>query len=496
MKKACHSTLTFRGDEVLPIIESIENSDIEGDALTFDTLQTDEMSVTLLNVSGIFDNFNNLYGNRFLVHKVYDGEGESTSKIVFSGFIEKPEFNFLDTVTITASDIRHSYSTEIPYNTFNNNDYPHLASFPENVESAENVIDTKRSFCAGRGIVVKCTPIKYYTGAGTPEVVLEICDTTYNSIDRIVEKPDKLDHQKIKPRVFFIEKAEGNESIEHNGITVTGDIEIIISQSKWTLDKQKGTLTFRGYSNVQSITRGDNSDDLIEIFVEIDIPPYKSLTFMREVLTNYENIAYIKENYNLANWNKEESESKEIAVILDNDNSKTILDLLGEISFLEQGRLEIADNKITWNSTNNREIKYKFNQHKMGRVDKTVESDEYMSSCAVIYDMGKSTYENKEYEQAAKKKHRLNKHEDFETILKNKDDAINLSKKIMTQRFTLKDYFTFEYYETLENLKLFDLVEFSYIRESGEYFATPSICEVVKLNIFDNIVKLRKVKNI
>ena len=132
----------------------------------------------------------------------------------------------------------------------------------------------------------------------------------------------------------------------------------------------------------------------------------------------------------------------------------------------------------------------------MGRVDKTVESDEYMSSCSVIYDMGKSTYENKEYEQAAKKKHRLNKHEDFETILKNKDDAINLSKKIMTQRFTLKDYFTFEYYETLENLKLFDLVEFSYIRESGEYFASPCVCEVVKLNIFDNIVKLRKVKNI
>jgi len=162
-------TNIFHGVAVEDIIESIDNSDIEGDALTFETLQTNEMSVTLLNHDGRFDNFDNLYGNRFLVHQVYDAtlsvsrrEGtplvyKNESKIVFSGFIETPEFSYLDSVTITASDIRHSYSTTLPARSFNIDDYPELENFPENVSSGEDTIDTKRTLAAGKGIVVKCT---------------------------------------------------------------------------------------------------------------------------------------------------------------------------------------------------------------------------------------------------------------------------------------------------------------------------------------------------
>ncbi len=63
-------------------------------------------------------------------------------------------------------------------------------------------------------------------------------------------------------------------------------------------------------------------------------------------------------------------------------------------------------------------------------------------------------------------------------------------------RSTLKDYYTFEYYETLEDLKLFDLVEMEYKRDEKNYFIKPCICEVVKLNIFDNIIKLRFVEKL
>ena len=500
-------TNIFANQNVIPIIENIDTADIEGDALTFDTIQTNEMSVTLLNHDGRFDNFDNLYGNRFLVYQQYDYDDKS--KIVFSGFIEKPEFNFLDTVTITASDIRHSYSSILPVRSFNLSDYPKLEKFPENVDSGKNTIDTKRTLAAGKGIIVKCIPIKYFAGDindpyNIPEIIFEICDTTNHGIENIVSKPDKYNNNIMKPHVFFIEKSQG-ESITHNGVVISGDIETFIPEYKdygdskgnqkvWAIDKQKGTLTFRGEKQVKTLTIGDNSDDIVEIFIEIDIPPYRSLELIKEILANYENISYIKENYNIENYEAAKIKSREIAVSLTNDEPKSILDLIGELSFLEQGRLEIENNLITFNSTKDRIVQTKLNQNKMGRVDKTVESDEYLSSCSVGYDSNKYRYENKQYEKQAKKRHRLNAHEDFDTLLKNKSDAEILSNEIMKARYTLKYYYTFEYFETLDNLKLFDLVEFEYRRENGEFFINPCICEIVKINIFDDIIKLRLVE--
>ena len=55
-----------------PRVEEIDTADIEGDSLSFDTIQTNEMSVTLRNDDGLFDDFINLYGNRFLVRQVFD----------------------------------------------------------------------------------------------------------------------------------------------------------------------------------------------------------------------------------------------------------------------------------------------------------------------------------------------------------------------------------------------------------------------------------------
>ena len=48
------------------------------------------------------------------------------SKIIFSGFIQKPEYSFLETVTITASDIRASFSAELPKNVFSEKEYSDL----------------------------------------------------------------------------------------------------------------------------------------------------------------------------------------------------------------------------------------------------------------------------------------------------------------------------------------------------------------------------------
>lgn len=493
-----------------PRVEEIDTADIEGDSLAFDTIQTNEMSVTLRNEDGLFDDFANLYGNRFLVRQIFDSSDFEYSKIIFSGFIQKPEYSFLETVTITASDMRASFSTELPKNVFSEKEYPDLKNFPENVESGEDNIDTCRTLAAGHGITVKLKPIKYYTPDILnpdliPEVIFEICDTSRHAIENIVNRNDKLDNNKLKPHVYFIETPESeNEILEKNGTVISGELEIFIpefkdyndgkgSQRVWTLDKEKGQLIFRGHKQVHSIT--DTNDNLYEIYAEIDIPPYKSLTLMREVLEDYENIAYIKENYNIENWQLEEERSREIAVLLDNDNKKTTLDLIGELSFLEQGRLEIYDNKIDFISTRFREnkAKYKLKQYCMGRVDKTVESDEYLSSCSIKYDLLKSTYKNTEFEEEAKKKHRINAHEEFETLLKLKEDAISLSNEIMKSRYLLKEYYTFEYYETLDFLKLFDIVEIEYERENGSYYIKPCLCEIIKLNIFDNVIKLRQI---
>lgn len=493
-----------------PRVEEIDTADIEGDSLAFDTIQTNEMSVTLRNDDGLFDDFANLYGNRFLVRQIFDSSNFEDSKIIFSGFIQKPEYSFLETVTITASDMRASFSTELPKNVFSEKEYPDLKNFPENVESGEDNIDTCRTLAAGHGVIVKLKPIKYYTPDILnpdliPEVIFEICDTSRHAIENIVNRNDKLDNNKLKPHVYFIETPESeNEILEKNGTVISGELEIFIpefkdyndgkgSQRVWTLDKEKGQLIFRGHKQVHSIT--DTNDNLYEIYAEIDIPPYKSLTLMREVLEDYENIAYIKENYNIENWQLEEERSREIAVLLDNDNKKTTLDLIGELSFLEQGRLEVYDNKIDFISTRFREnkAKYKLKQYCMGRVDKTVESDEYLSSCSIKYDLLKSTYKNTEFEEEAKKKHRINAHEEFETLLKLKEDAISLSNEIMKSRYLLKEYYTFEYYETLDFLKLFDIVEIEYERENGSYYIKPCLCEIIKLNIFDNVIKLRQI---
>ena len=493
-----------------PRVEEIDTADIEGDSLAFDTIQTNEMSVTLRNDDGLFDDFANLYGNRFLVRQIFDSSNFEDSKIIFSGFIQKPEYSFLETVTITASDMRASFSTELPKNVFSEKEYPDLKNFPENVDSGEDNIDTCRTLAAGHGITVKLKPIKYYTPDILnpdliPEVIFEICDTSRHAIENIVNRNDKLDNNKLKPHIYFIETPESeNEILENNGTVISGELEIFIpefkdyndgkgSQRVWTLDKEKGQLIFRGHKQVHSIT--DTNDNLYEIYAEIDIPPYKSLTLMREVLEDYENIAYIEENYNIENWQLEEERSREIAVLLDNDNKKTTLDLIGELSFLEQGRLEVYDNKIDFISTRFREnkAKYKLKQYCMGRVDKTVESDEYLSSCSIKYDLLKSTYKNTEFEEEAKKKHRINAHEEFETLLKRKEDAISLSNEIMKSRYLLKEYYTFEYYETLDFLKLFDIVEIVYERENGSYYIKPCLCEIIKLNIFDNVIKLRQI---
>ncbi|MCZ9975160.1 hypothetical protein OFR39_14655 [Brachyspira hyodysenteriae] len=494
---------------VEPRVEEIDTADIEGDSLAFDTIQTNEMSVTLRNDDGLFDDFSNLYGNRFLVRQIFDGSDFDNSNIIFSGFIQKPEYSFLETVTITASDIRASFSAELPKNVFSEKEYSDLKNFPENVQSGEDTIDTCRTLAAGHGITVKLKPIKYYTPSILnpdliPEVVFEICDTSRHAIESIVNRNDPLDENKLKPHIYFIETPESeNEIIEREGTVISGELEIFIpefkdyndgkgSQRVWTLDKEKGQLIFRGHKQVHSIT--DTNDNLYEIYAEIDIPPYKSLTFIREILEDYENIAYIKENYNIENWQIEEERSREIAVLLDNDNKKTTLDLIGELSFLEQGRLEIDNNKIDFRSTRFRsnEAKYKIKQYCMGRVDKTVESDEYLSSCSIKYDLLKSTYKNTDFEEEAKKRHRINTHEEFETLLKRKEDAVSLSNEIMKSRYLLKEYYTFEYYETLDFLKLFDIVEFEYKRENGTYYIKPCKCEILKLNIFDNVIKLRQ----
>lgn len=499
-----------------PRVEEIDSADIEGDSLTFDTIQTNEMSVTLRNDDGLFDDFINIYGNRLLVRRVFDYEDFDKSVIIFSGFVEKPEYSFLETVTITASDIRASFSTEIPSHVFSESEYPNLKLFPENVQSGEDTIDTCRTLAAGHGITVKLKPIKYYTPSvleddKIPEVVFEICDTSKHAIENIVNRNDKLDNNKLKPHIFFIEKAQSDSQLVIGGKTITGDLEQFINEFRdykdgkgtqrvWTLDKEKGQLIFKGEKQVKSICAGisdsstNMSDELIEIYAEIDIPPYKSLTLMREVLEDYENIAYIKENYNIENWEEEEERSREIALLLNNDNKKTTLDILGELCFLEQGRLEIENNKINFISTRFREnkAKYKIKQWKMGRVDKTVESDEYLSSCSIKYDLSKLTYKNISFEEEAKKRHRINSHEEFETWLKNKEDAINLSNEIMKSRYVLKEYYTFEYYETLDFLKLFDVVELEYKRENGSYYIKPCLCEIIKLNIFDNVIKLRQ----
>ena len=493
-----------------PRVEEIDTVDIEGDSLAFDTIQTNEMSVTLRNDDGLFDDFSNLYGNRFLVRQVFDGSNFSDSKIIFSGFIQKPEYAFLETVTITASDIRASFSAELPKNVFNEKEYPDLKNFPENVQSGEDTIDTCRTLAAGHGIIVKLKPIKYYTPSILnpdliPEVIFEICDTSRHAIENIVNRNDPLDENKLKPHIYFIETPESESEIieRENGTIISGELEIFIpefkdyndgkgSQRVWTLDKEKGQLIFRGHKQVHSIT--DTNDNLYEIYAEINIPPYKSLTLMREILEDYENIAYIKENYNIENWQLEEERSREIAVLLDNDNKKTTLDLIGELSFLEQGRLEIYNNKIDFISTRFRsnEAKYKIKQYCMGRVDKTVEEGEYLSSCSIKYDLLKSTYKNIDFEEEAKKRHRINAHEEFETLLKRKEDAVSLSNEIMKSRYLLKEYYTFEYYETLDFLKLFDIVEFEYKRENGTYYIKPCKCEILKLNIFDNVIKLRQ----
>ncbi|KLI61664.1 hypothetical protein [Brachyspira hyodysenteriae] len=493
-----------------PRVEEIDTVDIEGDSLAFDTIQTNEMSVTLRNDDGLFDDFSNLYGNRFLVRQVFDGSDFSDSKIIFSGFIQKPDYAFLETVTITASDIRASFSAELPKNVFNEKEYSDLKNFPENVQSGEDTIDTCRTLAAGHGIIVKLKPIKYYTPDILnpdliPEVVFEICDTSRHAIENIVNRNDPFDENKLKPHIYFIETPESESEIieRENGKVISGELEIFIPEFKdyqdnkgeqrvWTLDKEKGQLIFRGHKQVHSIT--DTNDNLYEIYAEIDIPPYKSLTLMREILEDYENIAYIKENYNIENWQLEEERSREIAVLLDNDNKKTTLDFIGELSFLEQGRLEIYDNKIDFISTRFRsnEAKYKIKQYCMGRVDKTVEEGEYLSSCSIKYDLLKSTYKNIDFEEEAKKRHRINAHEEFETLLKRKEDAVSLSNEIMKSRYLLKEYYTFEYYETLDFLKLFDIVEFEYKRENGTHYIKPCKCEILKLNIFDNVIKLRQ----
>lgn len=499
-----------------PRIEEIDTADIEGDPLAFSTVQTNEISLTMRNDDGLFDDFINIYGNRLLVKRIFDGENINDSVVIFSGFIEKPEYSFLDTVTITASDIRASFTTELPSHVFSESKYPYLKYFPENVQSGEDIIDTARTLVAGKGVIVKLKPIKYYTPSilepdNVPEVVFEICDTSRHAIDGIVFKEDPLDGNKSKPHIYFIEKAQSDSQVIVGGKTITGDLEQFIPEFKdyedgegmqtvWTLDNEKGLLIFRGDKQVRSICTGMGSassqlsDELIEIYAEINIPPYKSLQFIREILEDYENISYIEQNYKIENWQEEEERARDIAILLDNDNKKTVLDIVGEICFLEQGRLELYDNKINFISTRFREnkAKYKFKQWMMGRVDKTVESDEYLSSCSIKYDLNKSTYKNTDYEEEAKTRHRINSHEDFETWLKNKEDAIELSNEIMKSRYVLKEYYTFEYYETLDFLKLFDIVEFEYKRDDNSYFVKPCLCEIIKLNIFDNVIKLRQ----
>ncbi len=145
----------------------------------------------------------------------------------------------------------------------------------------------------------------------------------------------------MKPHIYFIEKSSltglptvAGESIVHDGITITDDIETFIPEYKdygsglekvWSIDKSKGTLTFTGSNQVKTLTLrpkevplgSDGSDDIVEVYIEIDIPPYNALD-----MTNYENIAYIKENYDIENFENEKLYSREIATLLTNDDHR------------------------------------------------------------------------------------------------------------------------------------------------------------------------------
>lgn len=64
-----------------PRIEEIDTADIEGEAINFSTLQTNEISVTIRNEDGLFDDFINIYGNRLWVKRVFDTVGMTSASV-------------------------------------------------------------------------------------------------------------------------------------------------------------------------------------------------------------------------------------------------------------------------------------------------------------------------------------------------------------------------------------------------------------------------------
>lgn len=486
-------------------ILEVPTLDLEGDSLTFETVRIDECSVRIANTDGMFDNFENIYGNRLTVKKVFDGEDYEDAKQIFAGFVQKPEYVFLDEIVITAMDIRASYSTELPKRFFNLDDYPFIDKFPTNVKEGTEVLGRARNVCYGRGVVVQLVPIKYETRVGfTPEIVFEICDTTHNAIERIAEKADMLDKGKIKPHLWFIEKAE-NEKETEDGETKTsaleGDLEIFVPEFKdfndgngeqrvWTLDKEKGTITFSGHLPVHSIT--DDKDNIYELFVEVDVPPYKSLSVMRDMLVNYEKISFIDENFDIENWTKDEAESKEVCMLIDDENKERVIDIIGKLCYLERGRLVFQDNRVAYKSTKNRKVKAALKHFDTGRIDTSINSDEYISSIEVEYDMKRKKLQNYDFEERARKRHVIANHESVETLHKNEADVSEFTNLTLEDRHTMKDYFEFEYFKELP-CELYDYVVFYAMRGDNRYFVKPCVCEILKLNVYDEIVKLRKV---
>lgn len=427
-------------------IKSLPNISISRDPLNFGVLSYKDLTISLDNTDGAFDDFNNLdiYGQTVRIKLGFEGNTYSEFRTVYTGYFSQFQLigNF---VKIKTKDDRARLKRKVPVNSLDTTTYPNLSddNIGQIIPLGYGAIKKAIAYCTNDDEVA---PANYN---------FKFIDTTYHSIQSINQV-----------YVNNVAKAHINPSIA-NG---TFDIAV----ANYTPGDEV-SIDFNGYVDSGSVLINHPLDIIVDL------------------LTNYLSKPYNIDNYNTSDWFLQKSAITETIQYSSHDEQPEVIDIIGDIctslngSFIIEadGRYNFKFRSASKSSVGN--IRY-WNILKKPKV--VYNDKEYLSSAKIGYDPAWITTYKHIYDRTKEidlvNKYRVYNERAIKTLLNNKTDAENYASEIIDAYGGI-----FPTYTIITDLSLieFDL-EDNIIAEVIEVNVTNDEYTTMKLEIIGKIINL------
>lgn len=411
-------------------IVSIPTISHKKDSTYYSVVSFNGGSVTLNNTDGYFDNLDeeDVYGQN--VRLRYSADSGATFETIYNGYFESYQLNGIPgQCVVSVYDKRKILSKSLPNNFYNVLDYPYL-----------NTQNNGLPVALGFGHIHRAQAI-CLNEAETPipaNYLFKVCDNIYpiQSIDQVYFEGDPVTA----------------ENIDLTNCTFTLPSTVYVAGKMVTVE-------YHGY-----VVDGSLLENPIKI--------------LELLLDKYANFSKTSFNYNLEEWNECRDRANLPRVGYHIAESKTMIDIIGEISNSVFGSFLIQkDGLISFKirDTTKDIIRYIPVSDQIAAPVQNYISSEYVNSLRVGYQKafstGKSTHQRFDSkEEELFNKYRVDNEKTVETIISNKADALAYGNSLYQEYAGIFPTFTISTKSDYLGLEIEDLVEVEvYVLPDGSF---------------------------